>query len=117
MDRVGAAALRLPTVAARTSRAGAGLLAAAERLQRAQVTRLVSRWDAGKRLVKDYRAPGHAFARRYTSADVALLADVDRAMGTMSGPATACVLRRQRDVFNLETAVDRSPPLDTPHGY
>jgi transposase InsO family protein len=67
---------------------------------RAQVTRLVSRWDGGKRLVKEYRAPEHAFARRYTFADVALLADVDRAMGTLSGPATACVLRRQRDVFN-----------------
>lgn len=66
---------------------------------RAQVTRLVSRWDAGKRLVKEYRAPEHAFARRYTSADVALLAEVDQAMGTLSGPATACVLRRQRDVF------------------
>ena len=37
---------------------------------RAQITRLVSRWDAGKRLVKGYRAPVHAFARRYTSADV-----------------------------------------------
>jgi transposase InsO family protein len=67
---------------------------------RAQVTRLVSRWDGGKRLVKDYRAPEHAFARRYTPADVTLLGDVDRAMGTLSGPATACVLRRQRDVFN-----------------
>ena len=66
---------------------------------RAQVTRLVSRWTAGKRLVKEYRAPEHAFARRYTGADVALLAEVDRAMDTMSGPATACVLRRQRDVF------------------
>lgn len=66
---------------------------------RAQVTRLVSRWLAGKPLVKNYRAPEHAFARRYTAADVALLAEVDRAMGTLSGPATACVLRRQRDVF------------------
>ena len=66
---------------------------------RAQVTRLVSRWTAGKRLVKEYRAPEHAFARRYTAADVALLAEVDRAMNTLSGPATACVLRRQRDVF------------------
>lgn len=66
---------------------------------RAQVTRLVSRWVGGKVLVKQYRAPEHAFARRYTSADVALLVDVDRAMGTLSGPATACVLRRQRDVF------------------
>jgi len=69
---------------------------------RAQITRLVSRWMGGKRLVKEYRAPEHAFARRYTSADVALLADVDRAMGTMSGPATACVLRRQRDVYDDE---------------
>ena len=67
---------------------------------RAQVTRLVSRWVGGKRLVKEYRAPEHAFARRYTAADVGLLAEVDRAMDTLSGPATACVLRRQRDVFN-----------------
>ena len=66
---------------------------------RAQITRLVSRWVDGKRLVKEYRAPEHAFARRYTPADVALLAEVDRAMNTLSGPATACVLRRQRDVF------------------
>ncbi|MEO8924644.1 MAG: integrase, partial [Caldimonas sp.] len=66
---------------------------------RAQLTRLVSRWVPGKPLVKGYRAPEHAFARRYTVADVALLVEVDRAMGTLSGPATACVLRRQRDVF------------------
>ena len=31
---------------------------------RAQVTRLVSRWVGGKRLVKEYRAPEQAFARR-----------------------------------------------------
>ena len=53
---------------------------------RAQVTRLVSRWVGGKALVKQYRAPGNAFARRYTGADVALLVEVDRAMGTLSGP-------------------------------
>jgi len=64
---------------------------------RAQVTRLVSRWVEGKPVVKNYCRPAHAFARRYTAADVALLAEVDRAMGTLSGPATACVLRRQRD--------------------
>jgi transposase InsO family protein len=69
---------------------------------RAQITRLVSRWDGGKPLVKNYGRPAHAFARRYTPADVALLVEVDRAMGTMSGPATACVLRRQRDVFGDE---------------
>ena len=83
---------------------------------RAQVTRLVSRWDAGKHLVKDYRAPAHAFARRYTSTDVALLADVDRAMGTMSGPATACVLRRQRDVFG-DTRFERLGSISVGHLY
>ncbi len=83
---------------------------------RAQVTRLVSRWDAGKRLVKDYRAPEHAFARRYTPADVALLAEVDRAMGTLSGPATACVLRRQRDVFG-DARFERLGSISVGHLY
>ena len=83
---------------------------------RAQVTRLVSRWIAGKRLVKEYRAPEHAFARRYTSADVALLAEVDRAMGTLSGPATACVLRRQRDVFK-DTRFERLGSISVGHLY
>jgi len=66
---------------------------------RAQVTRLVSRWVARQPLVKQYRAPQHAFARRYTAADVALLAQVDSTLESLSGPATVCVLRRQRDVF------------------
>ena len=50
---------------------------------RAQITRLVSRWVGGKALVKQYRAPENAFARRYTGVDVALLVEVDRAMGTI----------------------------------
>lgn len=69
---------------------------------RAQITRLVNRWTAGKALVKNYSAPRQPFARRYTTADVAVLVEVDRAMGTLSGPATACVLRRQRDLFKDE---------------
>jgi hypothetical protein len=32
--------------------------------------RLVSRWTGGKPLVKSYRRPQHAFARRYMAADV-----------------------------------------------
>jgi len=83
---------------------------------RAQVTRLVSRWVGGKRLVKEYRAPEHAFARRYTATDVALLAEVDRAMDTLSGPATACVLRRQRDVFN-DTRFARLGSISVGHLY
>jgi transposase InsO family protein len=83
---------------------------------RAQVTRLVSRWAAGKRLAKQYRAPEHAFARRYTDADVALLAEVDRAMNTLSGPATACVLRRQRDVFG-DARFERLGSISVGHLY
>ena len=66
---------------------------------RAQITRLVSRWLAGKALVKNYHRPSTRLRDGTRAADVALLAEVDRAMGTLSGPATACVLRRQRDVF------------------
>jgi transposase InsO family protein len=83
---------------------------------RAQVTRLVSRWVAGKSLVKRYRAPEHAFARRYTAADVALLAEVDRAMDTLSGPATACVLRRQRDRFG-DARFERLGAISVAHLY
>jgi transposase InsO family protein len=83
---------------------------------RAQVTRLVARWISGKPLVKNYRAPEHAFARRYTAADVELLADVDRAMGTLSGPATVCVLRRQRDVFG-DARFERLGSISVGHLY
>ena len=83
---------------------------------RAQVTRLVARWIAGQALVKRYRAPEHAFAQRYTAADVALLAEVDRALGTLSGPATVCVLRRQRDVFG-DTRFARLGSLSVGHLY
>jgi transposase InsO family protein len=83
---------------------------------RAQVTRLVSRWMGGQPLIKNYRAPEHAFARRYTDSDVALLAQVDRAMGTLSGPATACVLRRQRDVFQ-DTRFERLGDISIGHLY
>ena len=69
---------------------------------RAQITRLVARWDAIKPLVKNYGGPRCPFARRYTPADVARLVDMGRAVGSLSGPATACVLRRQRDVFGDE---------------
>jgi len=55
---------------------------------RAQLTRLVSRWRKGKRLLTAYSAPGHAFARRYTTLDVALLVEVD-------APWARCLARPQ----------------------
>ena len=95
------------------------LLAYMQRLSgysRAQVTRLVARWVHAKPLVKNYRRPEHAFARRYTAADVALLASVDQAMGTLSGPATACVLRRQREVFKVP-GFERLGDISVAHLY
>ena len=83
---------------------------------RAQVTRLVSRWKSGKPLVKNYHAPKRAFAQRYTAADVALLAEVDRTLGTLSGPATVCVLRRQCDVFG-DARFERLRSLSVGHLY
>ncbi len=83
---------------------------------RAQVTRLVAAWLTGEPLAKRYRAPEHAFGRRYTGADVALLAEVDRAMDTLSGPATACVLRRQRDVFG-DARFERLGSISVAHLY
>jgi transposase InsO family protein len=82
----------------------------------AQVKRLVASWLSGQPLLKRYGAPAHAFARRYTAADVGLLAEVDRAMGTLSGPATACVLRRQRDVFG-DARFERLGSISVGHLY
>ena len=48
--------------------------------------------------------------------DVALLAEVDSAMGTLSGPATACVLRRQRDVFG-DARFERLGSISVGHLY
>lgn len=83
---------------------------------RAQLKRLVGAWRSGRPLLKGYRAPEHAFARRYTPVDVALLAEVDRAMDTLSGPATVCVLRRQRDVFG-DARFERLGSLSVAHLY
>ena len=65
-------------------------------LSRAQLTRLIAQHRATGR-IEDRRGgpPAKPFARRYTRADVRLLAEVDTALGQMSGAAERCVLRRQ----------------------
>jgi transposase InsO family protein len=63
-------------------------------LSRAQVTRLISRYMADGRLAaRAYRR--HRFAARYTMDDVELLASVDEAHETLSGPATRRILERE----------------------
>lgn len=83
---------------------------------RAQLTRLLARVLDGQSLHKRYRAPAHAFARRYTPADALLLAEVDRAHGTMSGPATVHLLRRALHVHG-DTRFERLANLSVSHLY
>ncbi len=62
-------------------------------LSRAQVTRLIRRYTEGEEVKpKQYRR--RRFPRQYTRADVELLAMVDEAHETLSGPATRKLLQR-----------------------
>lgn len=60
---------------------------------RQQLVRLIKRAPAGP-LRKGYRAPVTGFARRFTDADLALLAATDTLHGTLSGPATRHLMQR-----------------------
>jgi len=63
-------------------------------LSRAQVTRLIARYQAnGELQPSHYRR--HRFPQRYTRADIELLATVDEAHETLSGPATRRILERE----------------------
>ena len=59
---------------------------------RQQLTRLVRRFLDCASLAKRYRAPAHGFARKFTGADVSLLAQTDALHGTVSGPATKLLM-------------------------
>jgi transposase InsO family protein len=63
-------------------------------LSRAQVTRLIARYVASGQVRADSKHR-HCFPRRYTEADIALLARVDEAHETLSGPATRRILQRE----------------------
>lgn len=61
---------------------------------RQQLTRLVGRVARGEALAKRYTTPRKGFPRKFTTRDVALLAELDALHGTLSGPATKCLLQR-----------------------
>ena len=61
---------------------------------RQQLTRLVGRAAHGHVLAKRYAVPKNGFPRKYTAQDVALLAELDALHGTLSGPATKCLMQR-----------------------
>jgi transposase InsO family protein len=67
-------------------------------MSRAQVTRLLAMYLCGEEVKpKPYRR--HRFQLRYTREDVGLLAEVDEAHETLSGPATQKILQREYHDF------------------
>jgi hypothetical protein len=79
-------------------RSGKGLLrryiARMTGLSRAQVTRLIARYQKDGQ-VKERSYQRNRFQRRYTAADIELLAAVDEVHETLSGPATQKILYRE----------------------
>jgi len=65
---------------------------------RAQITRLIGLYRKTGEL-KSRAGRRHRFARKYTAADILLLAVVDRAHERLSGPATRHVLEREYKVY------------------
>ena len=84
-------------------------------LSRAQVSRLISGYIAcGQVRVAEYRR--HRFAPRYTRADVELLASVDQAHETLSGPATMSILQREFEVYG-KAEFERLAKISNGHLY
>jgi len=87
---------------------------------RQQVTRLVERWHSNRLaptpLAKRYSAPAAPFARKYTSADVALLVQMDRAHEDVCGPAIAHLLQRAFHVY-ADARYVRLAELSVSHLY
>src|SRR5271157_3012207 len=83
--------------------------------RRAQVTRLIARYQAqGTVEAVSYRR--HRFAQRYTRADIELLAAVDEAHDTLSGPATRRILQREYQQYG-KPEYERLASISVAHLY
>lgn len=83
---------------------------------RQQLTRLVGRAVRGEILAKRYRAPKPGFPRKFTDRDLALLAELDGLHGTLSGPATKCLLQRAVTRFG-DHRYERLASISVAHLY
>ena len=83
---------------------------------RQQLTRLVRRFLDCASLAKRYRAPEQGFARKFTGADVTLLAQTDALHGTLSGPATKVLMQRAYRLFG-DSRYKRLATLSVSHLY
>lgn len=103
----------------RQDRAAKGLLrqylAKMTGLSRAQLTRLIQQYRQGGEL-QPARYRRHRFASKYTPADVALLAAVDEAHETLSGPATRKILEREYQQYK-QSEYERLAGISVAHLY
>jgi transposase InsO family protein len=84
-------------------------------LSRAQVTRLIAGYlAAGQVRVAAYMR--RRFPPRYTRADTELLATVDQAHETLSGPATRAILKREFEVYG-NSEFERLAAISNGHLY
>lgn len=87
---------------------------------RSQITRLVGRWESNRLatvpLAKRYGRPAAPFVRKYTSADVELLVEMDRANEDVCGPAIVHLLQRAFVVYGDQRYV-RLSKLSVSHLY
>jgi hypothetical protein len=87
---------------------------------RAQVTRLVTRWQrnrlAAVPLAKRYRTPATPFARKYDALDIQLLAEMDQAHEDACGPAVVHLLRRAYHEYG-DPCYERLAGLSVSHLY
>ena len=102
------------------SRAGKGLVrkyvAKVTGYSDAQLTRLIRQQRRTGR-IRDHRLrpPSRPFATVYTTADALLLAEVDEAVGQLSGPATKRILWRMYHVFGDKRFERLFGDLERPH--
>ena len=84
-------------------------------LSRAQVTRLIARYRVhGEVQASTYRR--HRFPQRDTRADIELLATVDEAHETLSGPATRRILQREYQHYG-KPEYERLATISVAHLY
>ena len=84
-------------------------------LSRAQITRLIQRWSESRQ-IRPLPSKRPSFPRRYRSADIALLAQVDAAHEDLSGPAIRRILQREYAVYG-KPEFERLAGLSVSHLY
>ena len=83
---------------------------------RAQTTRLIGQYRKTGRIEDRRRGATRPFQRRYTAADIRLLAEVDEQLGGVCGPSTRRVMQRQYELFG-DRRFERLAGLSNSHLY